>query len=134
MMRICCKNIGFMGIFFWKHKYLYSHTKKYVYISWSLTSQSKMVPILSFSAWKVYANSKYLYLYKVIFPFKKICCIFCITILYFFKVWCAFGSFMQIIFSQTNYSMKTKFCSLPKDGVWHLKSLKPGLICTKYWF
>ena len=37
---------------------------------------------------------------------------------------------MQGIFSQTEYSLETKFCSLPKDGVQHLKSVKPGLICT----
>ena len=67
------------------------------------------------------------------FCFGEFCCSFCITILCFLKIWCAFDSFMQSIFSQTEYSMKTKFYSLPKDGVHNLKSVKPGLICTKYW-
>ena len=39
----------------------------------------------------------------------------------------------RAFFSQTEYSMKTKFINLLKDEVQHLKSIKPGLICTKYW-
>ena len=62
--------------------------------------------------------------------FWEVCCIFCIATLCFLKIWCVFGSFMQSIFSQTEYCLETRFCSLPKGGVQHLKSIKPGLICT----
>ena len=132
MMRIYHKNIGFIGHFFWKDKFLYSRSEKYKCITWSLKSKSKMTPIVRYF-WKFYANPKYRQLYKVAFCFR-VCCIFCITTLCFLKIWCAFGSFMQSIFSRIEYSIKIKFFSLTKLGVQHLKLVKPCLICTKYWF
>ena len=72
---------------------------------------------------------------KLSFVFEKsVVFTFCIKILCFLKIWWDFSNFMLSISFQTEYFMKTKFFSLPKDGVQHLKSGKPGLIFTKYWF
>ena len=98
-----------------------------------MSPESKMAQLFFFLVVNVMLIPNLYSYIKLSFVFE-VCCIFYITTLCFWKIWCAYGGFMQNIFSQTEYSMKTKFCSLPKDGVQHLQSVKPSLIWTKYYF
>ena len=107
------KNIGFMGPSVENiNKFLYSHTANFVYMTCLWRHKVKWSYPLVFSVRQFYIDSKYLLLYKVTFCFWEICCIFCITTLWFFKIWCGSSSYMQSIFSQIENSTKTKFCIL----------------------
>ena len=129
MVRTYYKNIYFKDPFCWKHKFLYS-TSKNVYISRDLWRHKVNSPNRFFLV-ENYMSIPNIYSYIRLSSVSwEVCCIFCIATLCFLKIWCVFGSFMQSVFSQTEYCLETRFCSLPKDGVQHLKSIKPDLICT----
>ena len=115
--------------------FLYLQTEKYVYIRWSMTSQSKIA-------------QTYLYPFLVqnfipisnIYSYIRLYFLENITVAFFesqiFVSW-KIGEVSVVIcrafFFETEYSTKTKFYWLFNDKVRHLRSVKPGLICTKYW-
>ena len=96
---------------------------KNMYISRNLWRQKVKWPQPLFFLVENFMPIPSIYSYiRLRFCFWEVCCFFCITTLCLLKIWYAFGSFMKSNSSQTGNSMKTKFCSLPNDGVQHLKS------------